>query len=316
MAFRKENTEEYAALCNGLERMADLYKHKKDNATGKKQNRAVYIFRKACRIGPRETIRRIHSRLAGIDSGVSPALAEAEEKSAVRDTYYSTERIAVYTAEFGGYDEVLEPVIQPDNIDYFLLTDREAKQEGYWKPINPQQFVPPEYLESPVLANRWCKMHPETLFPEYRYSIYIDSNFLIVSDFTVLINRMQDYPVAMFRHKNRDCVYDEVTACMIKKKAPREALERQRALLKAHGVPEKYGLLEAPVIVRRHHDPRCMELMDTWWQAFLEGSRRDQISLIDALWKLKIQPSEIGTLGPSINLCNLFIRMPHKKGVE
>ena len=124
---------------------------------------------------------------------------------------------------------------------------------------------------------------------------------------------MGEFPVAMFRHKNRDCAYEEIKACMLKNKAPRDALEAHAALLRAHGVPEKYGMLEAPVIARRHMDPRCMELMDRWWYAFLKGSGRDQIALIDALWALKIQPSRLSALGRSISLCDLFIAMKHCK---
>ena len=187
------------------------------------------------------------------------------------------------------------------------------KEDTSWIRLEPSRYIPEEYRNTPVLANRWCKMHPHVIFPQYRYSVYLDANTLIVSDFTALINRLGAFPIAMFRHKNRGCVYDELEACIIKKKAPRKALEKQRELLKAHGVPRQYGLAEATVIVRRHMEKECIDVMENWWQSFLEGAGRDQISLIDTLWKLKINPSQITTLGSNLYKCDLFILMSHHK---
>ena len=149
-----------------------------------------------------------------------------------------------------------------------------------------------------MLSNRWCKMHPHLLFPDHRTSVYLDSNVLVVSDLTALARGLDDYPVAMFRHKNRDCAYQEIEACIVKGKDSKERLRAQGAVLRAHGVPEHGGLLEAPVIVRRHHDDR------------------DQIALADALWVRGIDASVVGTLGSDLRTCDLFITMPHGSGTS
>ena len=314
MMPKKEGAAEYTALCKGLERMAYLYKNKKNAAAETKLLKIVRPLYFLRREGFREALRQHRIRKSGVDRQLPVAdLTESRDGFTGSRNYFSSERIAVYTAEFGRYDEILEPVIQPDNIDYFLITDRRSAISGPWKRMDPLECIPEKYRKSPLLSNRWCKMHPHLLFPEYRTSIYIDANFLIVSDLTDLINRMWEYPAAMFRHKNRTCVYKEVDACLIKEKAPEKALEAHRKRLREHGVPENYGLLEATVIARRHQDPRCVELMEKWWDAFLQGSGRDQIALIDALWELKIRPSVLGTLGANLDRCDLFIRMPHQK---
>lgn len=303
---------EYTAFCRGMERMAHLYKNRGGTASGKKKNRAEKLFHYFRRGGVRNAMRRYRVIRSGVDRQLPVNDLGNDAPEGKRD-YFSTERIAVYTAEFGGYDEIQEPVIRPDNIDYFIITDDILPPESCWKPINPSTCIPREYLGNPSLSNRWCKMHPHELFPGYRYSVYIDANFLVVSDFTELINRMEDFPVAMFRHKNRDCVYEEIKACMIKNKAPKEALRAHGALLKEHGVPKKYGLLEAPVIARRHQERVCIDLMDHWWRAFLEGCGRDQIALVDALWELQIKPSRLSALGPNLSRCDLFIGMHHNQ---
>lgn len=314
MMHKKEGEAEYTALCSGLERMAYLYKNKKRVSEKVKKLEIMRILFSLHQNGFREMRRQYRIQKSGVDRLLPEANpAESRVGGSGKHNYFSNERIAVYTAEFGHYDDILEPVIQPDNIDYFLITDQELVTPGCWKVLDPSDCIPEEFRKSPLLSNRWCKMHPHQLFSEYHVSIYIDANILIVSDFTELINRMEDYPVAMFRHKNRACVYKEVDACLIKEKAPRESLEADRRRLKEHGVPENYGLLEATVIARRHLDPRCVELMEKWWDDFLQGCGRDQIALIDALWAMRIQPSELGTLGANLNLCDLFIGMPHQK---
>lgn len=338
---RRDYTRNMAAL----EKMVRLSKElKKENSRLRKCDKAGKLFgllRKGDFSGIRNEFDR---RRQGLDL---PLHRDDDPSLTWRlrpDRYFSHEKIAVYTACMGSYDNIEEPLIWPDNIDYFLVTDSPPQEklsaemssagktsagktsaemssagntpasERIWEIIPAEEVVPPEYVRDPVLANRWCKMHPHELFPRYPLSIYLDSNIRIVSDLTALTSAMTGFPVCMFRHKQRDCVYEEIHACLLKKKDTRTSLQRQQALLRTHGVPEHYGLLEAPVLVRRHADPACRDLMLAWWDSFLAGSRRDQIALIDALWKLEISPSLIGTLGNDVRECDLFMIMPHAAG--
>ena len=307
----------YIMNMTALEKMVHLNKDlKKENVRLGKRSKArklVRLLRKGDFAGIRDKVDRWRPKLdLTLQRDDDPSLVWRSSPG----RYFSNEKIAVYTACMHNYDNVKEPLIRPDNIDYYLITDTppgdgESATESLWKTIRAEDVIPPEYIRDPVLANRWCKMHPHVLFPQYPLSIYLDSNFQIVSDLTALTSAMTGFPVCMFRHKQRDCVYDEILACIIKKKDTRASLQRHEALLRTHGVPEKYGLLEAPVLVRRHADPACLDLMETWWESFLAGSRRDQIALIDALWKNRIPPSLLGTLGNDVRECDLFMIMPH-----
>ncbi len=227
-----------------------------------------------------------------------------------RKLYFRNARVIVYTALFGAYDTIPEPMLLPDNIDYKILTDQSVPGDSLWQRAD-LSLLPDTLRGDPVLCNRWCKMHPHLLFPDYEYSIYIDANIRIYSDLTPLTAGLEEFPVAMFRHKNRDCVYDEIQACLTQKKDTEAALKAHESLLRTHGVPEQWGLLEASLIARRHRDPVCIALMEAWWQTFLQGSRRDQISLIDCLWQMGITPSQIGTLGDNLRRCDLFLQLPH-----
>ena len=232
------------------------------------------------------------------------------------DLYFSRERIAVYSALFGSYDWIEEPRFQPDNVDYYLITDQEIAPDSKWLWIDPKSVVPAEYAKDPVKSNRWCKMHPNLLFPDYTASVYVDSNVQIMSDLTPLTAALEQYPVAMFLHKGRNCVYQEIEACRIQNKASEEAMKKQVERTRSLGLPEGWGLLEAPVIARRHMDPECVGIMEAWWEEFLSSpSRRDQIALMGCLWKLQIPVARIGTLGSDYRYCDLFVKEEHRKKI-
>ena len=107
-------------------------------------------------------------------------------------------------------------------------------------------------------------------------------------------------------------MYDEVQTCIKQGKGTIESLQSHEKLIRSHGIPRHWGLLEASVIARKHFDPECVSLMDAWWEAFTRTSRRDQISLIDCLWLRGIKPSVIGTLGSNLQKSDLFIQLRHK----
>ena len=229
-----------------------------------------------------------------------------------KDLYFSKEKIAVYTVLFGAYDDIQSPLIHPDNIDYFIITDQNTPT-GDWHSLSIDNLLPGDILHDPVLCNRWCKMHPHLLFPEYSMSIYVDANLLINSDLTPMTAALSHFPVSMFRHADRNCVYDEVTACIQRGLISAQDGMKQELLLREHGIPKHWGLLEAPVIARRHHDPLCISIMEEWWQIFSnEPAKRDQIALIDCLWKMNIPPEKIGVLGSSIHRCPMLIKYQHR----
>ncbi len=245
--------------------------------------------------------------------GTDGDLALDKHKAFERKSLYVREqRVAVYTALFGSYDILREPLLQPDNIDYYVLTDQEIPEGSVWKRLDASAVIPAEYQGDLVLSNRWCKIHPHLVFKDYQYSVYIDSNIWVFSDLTPLTAGLDSFPVAMFRHKRRDCVYDEVQACLEQKKDTKKSLKAHLEVIRSHGVPSNWGLLEASVIARKHFDSRCVELMDAWWKSFFRNSRRDQIALIDCLWLRGIKPSIIGTLGDNLQKCDLFFQMLHK----
>lgn len=246
----------------------------------------------------------------------------------------SEERVAVYTTMFGRVEKMYEPALRPGNIDYYLVTDRrtfrrltgapdgsEAGNSFYgghaeykgWSVFFADDLGPDEPYD-PVRKSRFFKMHPHFLFPDYRYSVYFDANHILLGDMSELTVDLdtKPYPAAMFIHRTRDCVYQEIARCIALGKGDRNALRGQEKRIRQSGMPEHNGLLYGAVIARFHHHPGCIQLMDAWWECYMRGTERDQIALAEALWREKIPVEEIGTLGTDFEKCRLFVRMEHR----
>ncbi len=214
--------------------------------------------------------------------------------------YFSSERIAVYTAITGGYDRLMEPYCRPDNCDYFAFTDSGSDDpHSAWKRISVPAF--PDAM-SDAERSRYVKMHPHELFPGYEYSVYVDGNVQIMTDMTEYVNKIGPAGIGIHMHPIRDCVFEEAERAVRLKKADPDDVRRHESYLRDDGMPEHYGMLECCVIARRHHDPLCVKIMDDWWDEYEAYSKRDQISLPHVLFRNGISVSDVGTLGPNVRL--------------
>ncbi|MDO4869489.1 MAG: DUF616 domain-containing protein [Bacillota bacterium] len=309
MAFPVHDSRQYIEMIGALEEKARA----DHRASQQKSLSAIDRFKRKFRRKPTQPASPPARSYTVMKNIPDNDLALDRGTAADRGTlYFSDKTIAVYTALFGSYDDLTEPLITPDNIRYFVITDQKVPENSKWEPISPDAVLPDDIKGDDIMSNRWCKMHPHLLFPEFDQSVYCDANIHIVSDMTPLTAGLGDYPLAMFRHKRRDCVYDEVYACITQRKASESDLRRHEDRLKSAGIPDHWGLLEAPIIARSHKDPLCIQLMDCWWDLFCSGSRRDQLSLIETLWHHNIPPETVGTLGGNVTGCRLFIMMAHR----
>ena len=140
-------------------------------------------------------IRKTQFAINSLQNGNSPETDKCN--------YFFPDRIAVYTAVFSSYDELLEPKFLPDNCDFFLFSDSITIPEGSaWKARELPDSVQKKLQHfSPVEKNRYLKMHPDLLFPEYNYSVYVDGNLLLYTDPTEYINRLSKYGISVYTHK-------------------------------------------------------------------------------------------------------------------
>ena len=198
-------------------------------------------------------------------------------------------KTVIYTCLIGDYDELLIPdYINPD-YDYVCFTDNEnmiaKKYVGPWK-IKPLQFSKLDNGRN----NRWHKMHPHLLFSDYDSSIYIDSNvnFKTPKIFEYIGALPNQCFIALPHHSRRNCIYDEAEFILKANLDKKENVELLMEKYRSEGFPEHFGLAENNIIFRKHNTPKCIKLMDEWWDIFLKYSRRDQLSLFYLFWKNKI----------------------------
>lgn len=208
-----------------------------------------------------------------------------------------TDRVAVYSCITGCYDKLNKPLLVDDELSYFCVSDSSNAMDSMWRYIE----IPKEAKGyKNAIINRFCKLNPFVLFPDYDYSIYIDGNIEIVSDVRNLcaVARNSKIGIAMHLHDDRDCVYNESSICKLYKRGNLSAIEKQMKGYRQEGFPEHFGMVEATIIIVDLKNPIAKKIMGDWWNELLNSdSGRDQLSFPYILWKNGFQISDVGCLG-------------------
>jgi hypothetical protein len=69
--------------------------------------------------------------------------------------------------------------------------------------------------------------------------------------------------------------------------------------------PDKYGLLESCLIIRKHNDKNCINIMDKWFNEIKNYSHRDQLSFNYIIWKKKYKILSVEL--SSTNIISIFV---------
>lgn len=180
----------------------------------------------------------------------------------------------IYTAIFGEYDGLIEPVAVGNDVDYVCFTDSAHFTSDIWQIREMEPYMP----DDPVRSARLVKICPHRFLPEYEFSLWVDGN--------MRINRVPDIPrlldgknIAMEWHRKRNCLYDEANVCKMLMLDDADAINRQLDAFRAMGIPEGQGLYASYMIARAHNEMEIILRDEIWWAYVQAYSRRDQISL-------------------------------------
>ncbi|MBE3640525.1 hypothetical protein [Mangrovicoccus algicola] len=218
-------------------------------------------------------------------------------------------RRVVYTCVTNGYDRVIPPADPVPGVDYILFTDRpETDRVPGWI---TRGIETPEGL-SPSLRNRYCKLLPHKILPDYGESLYLDANIAITGSLAPFFAEVFGGPedMALYVHPVRDTVEAEaaVIAATGRSKSP-EKLEGEMARYRAEGFPDDLGLTSNPILARRHMVPEVIAAMEMWWDLLGQGSGRDQLSLPVVRWRTGLP---VRVLSPDFTEGSpYFLRYPH-----
>lgn len=205
-------------------------------------------------------------------------------------------KIAVYTVLYGDYDSIKPVKTKNVLCDYYIFTDQQVPVNSGWEKMDFE--FPKEIKNNNILKNRYLKMHPHILFPEYEYSIYLDAVFTIELDIYRLMGRMGEHIIGLFdHHRGTQCLYEEAKILKRINKVPSADIDKQMIKYEKEGFPHNFGFVECGLIIRKHNDKKCIIIMETWWDQFIKGAKRDQLSFMYSIWKNGLTKKDIAYLG-------------------
>ena len=189
-------------------------------------------------------------------------------------------RVTVYGANMGGYDRVIDPIIDIENIDFNLFVDEipSYKHElKKWK-LN---LIEPSF-SSRVRSAREVKLSPFERFGDhYDYAIWIDSNVSLKVDPSFFIADMiaKRADIAFIKHPIRDCFYEESFSCINANKDDKKIIDEQSYFYKSIGIKQHEGMLETNFFIVNLKSPSARIFFNYWRKTLHRFSYRDQLAV-------------------------------------
>lgn len=210
--------------------------------------------------------------------------------------------VVVYSCVTGNYDKLgstffASSNVPEPNVRYVVFSDMQTSGRG--------KFVTAEGVEWDVLplawkhrfckrrTARWHKLHPGIVTKQDDVSIWIDASQRIkaktpVADLlAVTLYKCPALDIFSFKHPQRNCIYQELQACLSLKKDNPELMKRQIAFYRSENYPQSYGLVETACVVRKN-TAASLKFDQHWWYMLDNYSLRDQLSFNYVSWKTKI----------------------------
>ena len=198
------------------------------------------------------------------------------------------EKIAIYTAIFGGKDDLKEPhsSLVSDGVDLICFTDDpEIKSSAF-----QVRLVTPETSDARTNAKKF-KILPHQYLEGYDITCWMDGSFRILrptADY--LRSVLSGSNMAFCQHWDRDCVYAEADESIRAGRlgaAGAPSMANQVHKYQKLGLPEHSGIYIGGILIRRQAAQDCKDFMEAWWKEIQETSQQDQLSLGYLHWRLK-----------------------------
>lgn len=190
-------------------------------------------------------------------------------------------RVAVFTAITGGYDDALVHECLDERVDYYLFTDGPAHDRGFWRVRSIDYYHP-----DPVRRARYVKTHPHKLLPGYETAVWIDASVMIRGEIMRYVSAFeadQQHALHGVDHPQRDCTFEEANALTRLGKDAASRIRSQMDSYRAEGLDRHSGLVETNFLIA---DLRCSEVREfyrSWWGEIVRFSHRDQLGIMIAL---------------------------------
>ena len=205
-------------------------------------------------------------------------MTKDDDSAPRRPSDRTEERVCAYTVLLGGYERLTEqPVARRSGVDFLCFTDDATLESETWSIRKLTPLLPGD----PVRSQRQAKIQAHAILPEYGVSLYLDNSVLLRRTPEEILAALlpEDALLALAAHSFRQTVGDEFRMVVSLGLDRTDRCEEQERHYRSHD-PESLGLrpLWSGLLLRRHHDPRVVEAMNTWFLHVLRYSRRDQLS--------------------------------------
>jgi hypothetical protein len=190
----------------------------------------------------------------------------------------------VVTACFGGYDTLRPQVDQDVDVDWVAFTDDVDLAGDPWR-VEVRRAP----VRHPRMAAKVYKLAP----PVQGDVVWIDANTEITdSSFVRRALAARRNGIAVFRHPDRDCVYEEAAASLrlCPEKYSGQPILEQVERYRAEGHPAHGGLYACGTIAWDQADDRALAVAARWWAEIERWSYQDQLSLPVVLRRLGLEP--------------------------
>jgi hypothetical protein len=194
-------------------------------------------------------------------------------------------RRAVYTAIFGGYDELKAAPAAPEGVDCICFTDDAGMHALGW-----EMRVEPQGGDPRMIAKRY-KVLSHRVLPAYDETLWIDGSFRCTSERFVVeaLGYLEREPLALFPHPDRSSILDEAEACT---RIPKYAVQPILAQVESYRATgyEDTRLFASGIVARKNVAP-VARLNERWWEENCRWSTQCQLSLPFVLAELVLTPA-------------------------
>ena len=162
----------------------------------------------------------------------------------------------IYTAIYGGYDDIK---VQPVGVKLFTEATHPRKESH------------------PRMKAKYFKCNSHKL--DCDISIWIDGSATIKTpDFEKwCLEQLGDGDIALIKHPDRDCIYDEANFCQFMPKCQGVPVLEQVEEYRKQGYPTHNGLWACGLLIRRHND-KVKGFNKLWWRHNNKYTYQDQLS--------------------------------------
>jgi len=187
----------------------------------------------------------------------------------------------IFTAIIGNYDRLNEPVVYTPGWEYICFTDTPDLVSEVWTIVDISDYPALQGLDD-IRKARYIKINFHK-FIKAEYSIWHDASMWIMCNLDEFWSNYYHNQFTILQHPDRDCAYNEVTACMRLRKDSNEVMTKQMNFYWKQGFPMNIGLAASGIILRKRNK-HTIEFCENWFDEIRRHSTRDQLSFNYTAW--------------------------------